>query len=305
MFYLINHLVNHCVIHLVKAIKIVFFIVYNINIYYTYNIIMSKLEGKSSDQFKIFIRNPEGKKKVIKNSAQEMYIKADNQKGGKKKKELKSETDNENDLELSSDSELESETESESDSDSISVGINDGDNVAGDDDVGEDDINEMESEIVSDEEADANDTGFQEYNEDGEYEKETESDNDDNIVEKCLYQFDDLIDEKNIDKEYEIPSDKRKTGAFLTHYEKIRILGIRTKQIIMGAKPMIKYDDGISAFEIAKQELNNMTTPLIIKRLLPNNSYELWKINELNNDIDYNKTMNMINESFNGKSNFI
>ena len=48
-----------------------------------------------------------------------------------------------------------------------------------------------------------------------------------------------------------------------------------------------------------------MTTPLIIKRLLPNNSYELWKINELNNDIDYDKIMNMINESFNGKSNFI
>jgi DNA-directed RNA polymerase I, II, and III subunit RPABC2 len=271
---------------------------------------MSKLEGKSSDQFKIFIRNPEGKKKVIKNSAQELYIKADNQKGGKKKKELKSETDNENDLESSSESESESESELESESDSISVGVNDdGDNVAGDDAADDaeedDDINEMESETVSDEEPEANDTGFQDYNEDGEYEKETESDNDENIVEKCLYQFDDMIDEKITDKEYEIPSDKRKTGAFLTHYEKIRILGIRTKQIIMGAKPMIKYDEGISAFEIAKQELNNMTTPLIIKRLLPNNSYELWKINELNNDIDYDKIMNMINDSFNGKSNFI
>lgn len=298
-----NHIIDLFVV-IIISIKIAFFIVYNINICYIY-IIMSKVEGKSSDQFKIFIRSTDGKKKVIKNNAQEMYIKADNQKGGKKKKELES------DSELSSESESESESDSETETITANVNAeneneneNDGDD-ADDGDGGEDeDINELESETVSDEEVD-NDTKFQEYNEDGEYEKDTESDNDDNVIDKCLYQIDDLIDEKITDKEYEIPSDKRKTGASLTQYEKIRILGIRTKQIIMGAKPMIKYDDGISAFEIAKQELSNMTTPLIIKRVLPNSSYELWKVNELNNDINYDKIMDMINESFNGKSNFI
>lgn len=98
-----------------------------------------------------------------------------------------------------------------------------------------------------------------------------------------IFQIDDLInktDEKV--KLTQIPENERSTDNFLTEYEKIRILGIRTKQIIMGSKPMVKYNQILNPFELAKFELKNKSTPLIIKRVLPNNKFELWKLNELN-----------------------
>ena len=64
-------------------------------------------------------------------------------------------------------------------------------------------------------------------------------------------------------------------------YEFVRLVGTRTKQLSMGAKPMIKNHKGLSSKEIAILELKNNTMPLIIKRPLPDNRYEVWKISEL------------------------
>ena len=64
-------------------------------------------------------------------------------------------------------------------------------------------------------------------------------------------------------------------------YEFVRLIGTRTKQLSMGAKPMIKNHRGLSSKDIAIEELKNNTLPLIIKRPMPDNKFELWKINEL------------------------
>jgi DNA-directed RNA polymerase subunit K/omega len=81
-----------------------------------------------------------------------------------------------------------------------------------------------------------------------------------------------------------IPKEERISINRMTKYEFVRLLGTRTKQLAMGAKPMIKNIKGLSSKEIAILELKHNTTPLVIKRPLPNKKYEIWKIDELHKD---------------------
>ena len=157
---------------------------------------------------------------------------------------------------------------------------------------------ESVSDSITETETEDNDI---EYNEtiDNDMDKITEENIKDD---ECVYMYDDSIDPTDLINEYvEISKENRETDSDMTHYEKIRILGIRTKQIIMGAKPMLSYDDNMSAIDLAKYELINKTTPLIIKRVLPNNSYELWKVSELNykdnNEYEKSKLNDIYNNS--------
>lgn len=207
------------------------------------------------------------------------------------------------DSDLSSDSSLDSDTDSDNDSDND----NDNDNnkeenkLDSEDEMNSDSNSEEETiDEESDSDSDAEEVINTEYNDDGVNEKDTEA-NEDDV--DCLYQYDELVEEKDVDrKAYEITGNDRMTDPQLTHYEKIRLLGIRSKQIAMGAKVMVKYDNEMSAVELARYELNNKTTPLIIKRQLPDNSYELWKVRELiiDND-DSNQLIDEMNNSFNNK----
>tara|TARA_B100000575_G_C23090724_1_gene628798 strand:- start:1240 stop:1587 length:348 start_codon:yes stop_codon:yes gene_type:complete len=75
----------------------------------------------------------------------------------------------------------------------------------------------------------------------------------------------------------------RLTGYIpLTKYEKTRILGSREKQLSLGSKPMIKLSEDKSYKEIAEKELEMKMTPMIIRRYLPDHTYEDWKISDLN-----------------------
>lgn len=168
-----------------------------------------------------------------------------------------------------------------------------------DDENSEDDIVSEKSIIEETEEIDEveeidKDIIIDDYNETGDNEKLTE----DNIKEEnCIYQYDDIIDINELEiPAVEIPKENRITDPDMTHYEKVRILGLRTKQIIMGAKPMIKSESTLTAVDIAKYELINKTIPLIIKRPLPNNTYELWKVNELNYKDENEYEKNLLDE---------
>jgi DNA-directed RNA polymerase I, II, and III subunit RPABC2 len=201
-----------------------------------------------------------------------------------------SESNTENSL-----SESESESESELEVESIDSEI-DTDKESDNEELEETISEEVEETEEVDKDKEIINT---DYNEDGPNEKNTEGAED---LEDCLYQFDDLVDEKDTDKiAYRIPDDERKTDKQMTHYEKIRILGVRSKQIAMGAKEMIKYDgtNSLSAIDIARNELKVGMSPLIIKRSLPNNSYELWKISELKiDDDDMSYIIQELNDSY-------
>ena len=71
------------------------------------------------------------------------------------------------------------------------------------------------------------------------------------------------------------------TKPVLFKFEKVRILGIRAKQLQMGAKPLIKNVLGLTSKEIAQLELKEKIIPFIIERTLPNGQKEKFKLSEL------------------------
>jgi len=114
---------------------------------------------------------------------------------------------------------------------------------------------------------------------------------DQNYNENCIYN--DIQDESENEEELVfdddntpvdldvVPKDQRITKAMLFRYERVRLLGDRTQQLTLGAKPMITHTDGLTPYQIAKLELEHNTMPLIIERPLPNGKKERWHLNEL------------------------
>ena len=133
------------------------------------------------------------------------------------------------------------------------------------------------------------------------YDQENQEPDDNNLQtedggDNCLYKFtknklqdfnsdeEDYVDEietENTGKEMLLVGDDRITDPIMTKYEYVRIVGNRAKQIAMGSKKFIKNVDNLSSKEIAMLELKYKMVPYKIKRPLPNNKYEVWRINEL------------------------
>ena len=79
-----------------------------------------------------------------------------------------------------------------------------------------------------------------------------------------------------------IPINERITTKYLTKYEKARVLGARALQISKNAPVMVNLAPGEwDPLKIAEKELREKKIPFIIRRYLPNNSYEDWKLDEL------------------------
>merc|ERR1719204_2499573 len=74
---------------------------------------------------------------------------------------------------------------------------------------------------------------------------------------------------------------KRITTRYMTKYERARVLGTRALQISMGAPVMVELQGETDPLEIANKELRVQQIPIIIRRYLPDGTYEDWKIDEL------------------------
>jgi DNA-directed RNA polymerase I, II, and III subunit RPABC2 len=73
-----------------------------------------------------------------------------------------------------------------------------------------------------------------------------------------------------------------RTYPFLTSYERTKCISFRASQINNGAKPYILVPEGISdSYVIAKMELEAKRLPYILKRPLPDGSFEVWRLNDL------------------------
>jgi len=78
------------------------------------------------------------------------------------------------------------------------------------------------------------------------------------------------------------PAKEKITTRFLTKYEKARIIGARALQISKNAPVMIEPEQGEwDPLKIAEKELLERKIPFIIRRYLPDGSYEDWRIDEL------------------------
>ena len=73
-----------------------------------------------------------------------------------------------------------------------------------------------------------------------------------------------------------------KTIPILTKYELTKVLGLRVKQLNNNSKPYIKVNENINDnYTIANLELQQRVLPYIIKRPIPNNTFEYWRLSDL------------------------
>jgi DNA-directed RNA polymerase subunit K/omega len=157
-----------------------------------------------------------------------------------------------------------------------------------DDDISEtiDETIDETDDLIEDDIADQDDED-DEDNEIGEIE-ETETFTEcvlDKVIEDELEDFDENSEVQEIQSEDKLLKGKDRLSANrLTKYEMVRILGERTKQLTMGAKPLIKNYEGLEYDKIAEEELKLNMIPYKIKRPLPNGKYEIWQLDELYKD---------------------
>tara|TARA_A100001035_G_scaffold180983_1_gene143941 strand:- start:12 stop:440 length:429 start_codon:yes stop_codon:yes gene_type:complete len=78
-----------------------------------------------------------------------------------------------------------------------------------------------------------------------------------------------------------IAKDKRVTTRYMTKYERARVLGTRALQISMNAPVMVDIAGETDPLKIAGKELRERKIPMIIRRYLPDGSYEDWNLDEL------------------------
>lgn len=100
-----------------------------------------------------------------------------------------------------------------------------------------------------------------------------------------LLQLDQLDGQERLeilkDGPQQIDKSKRITTRYMTKYERARVLGTRALQISMNAPVMVDIAGETDPLKIAMKELRERKIPMIIRRYLPDNSYEDWNIDEL------------------------
>lgn len=75
---------------------------------------------------------------------------------------------------------------------------------------------------------------------------------------------------------------KHSSPPFLTVFERTKILGTRANQIADGAQPFVPVPDHVKEpLEIAKLELEQRRLPFIIKRPMPDGTFEYWRLSDL------------------------
>ncbi|GAU95328.1 hypothetical protein RvY_06962 [Ramazzottius varieornatus] len=77
------------------------------------------------------------------------------------------------------------------------------------------------------------------------------------------------------------PKEKRITTPYMTKYERARVLGTRALQIAMNAPIMVEIKNETDPLEIAKKELKVGKIPMIVRRYLPDGTFEDWSVEEL------------------------
>uniref|UniRef100_A0A1I7ZVM5 RPB6 homolog n=1 Tax=Steinernema glaseri TaxID=37863 RepID=A0A1I7ZVM5_9BILA len=78
-----------------------------------------------------------------------------------------------------------------------------------------------------------------------------------------------------------VPSTERISTPYMTKYERARILGTRALHIALGAPVMVELEGETDPLEIARKELKDHKIPLVIRRYMPDGSFEDWGVDEL------------------------
>jgi DNA-directed RNA polymerase I, II, and III subunit RPABC2 len=75
---------------------------------------------------------------------------------------------------------------------------------------------------------------------------------------------------------------KHRSVPYLTQFERTKILGFRTNQLSQGARAYIAVPEHITDLrEIARMELEARRLPIIVKRPMPDGTFEKWRLSDL------------------------
>ena len=78
-------------------------------------------------------------------------------------------------------------------------------------------------------------------------------------------------------------NNKRQTRPYINKYERAKILGMRAEQIAKGMQPLVSTKGKRNIYEIVEAEYKEGVIPLIIRRYLPNNTHEDWRLSDFVN----------------------
>jgi DNA-directed RNA polymerase I, II, and III subunit RPABC2 len=91
-----------------------------------------------------------------------------------------------------------------------------------------------------------------------------------------------VLDQGNVPEQ---PNKVRITSPFMTKFEKAKIIGLRAVQISKNAPLYINSENvanmNYDPITIAEKELAEKKIPFIIRRYLPDSTFEDWKLSEL------------------------
>ena len=146
-------------------------------------------------------------------------------------------------------------------------------------------------------ETEINEDNEEEINEDSETEIETEINEEginEGINEEGIKEdIDEEVNEEDINervnqgdnKKVIVSKENRISDGFISEYEYVRVLSIRSKQIMLGGKIMLNNGEELrkrlTPREIAEMEIKGKCCPLIIVREMCNGTVERWSVNEL------------------------
>jgi len=72
------------------------------------------------------------------------------------------------------------------------------------------------------------------------------------------------------------------TYPFLTMYERTKVLSLRASELAHGAPPYIEVPDVLTdVYQVARAELEAKRLPYILKRPLPDGTFEYWRLADL------------------------
>jgi len=78
------------------------------------------------------------------------------------------------------------------------------------------------------------------------------------------------------------PDPHHTTYPFVTLYEKTKVIGLRANQLSQGARPFIIVPKEVTDVrDIARLEFQQKRLPYIIKRPLPDGTFEVWRLADL------------------------
>ncbi len=128
------------------------------------------------------------------------------------------------------------------------------------------------------------------FEEDGDYENEATNDDIFSDDEPDVSELIDDEEKESMEDTFKILTYKnlleniekkpKKTIPKLTKFEKAKIIGVRLQQLAYGAKPRVNTSGLKSIQEIVQKELEERKIPFIVRRNLPNGTYEDWKLEE-------------------------